>query len=296
MIAKFYLGSHHPSWLADPNFADVPLFVSSRRLQDRKTLPAAVGKWALDSGGFSEIKEHGRWTITPAEYVALVRWYAAGIGMPDFVAPQDWMCEPWVIRGGQQGPLRFAGTREARGIPADGPDEDLDDAIFKHQTWTVANFLELRGLAPELPWMPVLQGWRLADYVRCADMYAAAGVDLAAEPIVGLGSVCRRQATEEIAEIVATFADRDLNLHGFGVKTDGLGDYGNDLVSADSMAWSVGGRRTPTRCGSTTHKNEANCPEYALAWRDRVLGAMARGVANRASRGRQPRLFEVELG
>lgn len=287
MTARFYLGTHHPHWLALPEFADVPLFISSNRLVGRKTLPKALGRWALDSGGFSEIKEHGRWTITPAEYVALVRRYAAEIGMPDFAAPQDWMCEPWVISGGWHGPLWFHGTRAARGVPEDGPDEPLSDAIRKHQAWTVANLLELRALAPELPWMPVLQGWRLADYLHCADLYAQAGINLAAEPIVGLGSVCRRQATDEIAQIVATFADRGLNLHGFGVKTDGLGDYGPDLTSADSMAWSFGARRRDPLPGHAgRHKNCANCPEYALAWRRRVIASLAG-----ARSWRQPSLF-----
>ncbi|MBQ1165928.1 hypothetical protein KBZ21_48900, partial [Streptomyces sp. A73] len=67
--------------------------------------------------------------------------------------------------------------------------------------------------------------------------------DLAAEPIVGLGSVCRRQATSEINEIVATLHSHGLRLHGFGVNTQGLSDYGPSLYSADSMAWSVDGRR-----------------------------------------------------
>ncbi|MBQ1166450.1 hypothetical protein KBZ21_51530, partial [Streptomyces sp. A73] len=67
-------------------------------------------------------------------------------------------------------------------------------------------------------------------------MYTDAGIDLAAEPIVGLGSVCRRQAPSEINEIVATLHSHGLRLHGFGVKTQGLSDYGPSLYSADSMA------------------------------------------------------------
>ncbi|MBQ1166512.1 hypothetical protein KBZ21_51845, partial [Streptomyces sp. A73] len=66
-------------------------------------------------------------------------------------------------------------------------------------------------------------------------MYTDAGIDLAAEPIVGLGSVCRRPATSEINEIVATLPSHGLRLHGFGVKTQGLSDYGPSLYSADSM-------------------------------------------------------------
>lgn len=273
----FYLGTHHPHWLRLPEFQDVPLFISRNRLVGYKTLPVALGRWAMDSGGFSELRQHGRWRITPAAYVEEVRRIVSGVGRtPDFVAPQDWMCEPWVIfgrrEGDPKGPQWFHGTREVRGVGPDEPEQDLVDAVRFHQERTVENLVELRLLAPEIPWMPVLQGWSLADYLECSARYGAAGVDLATEPVVGLGSVCRRQATAEIAEIAATFADRGLRLHGFGVKTNGLADYGPDLMSADSMAWSYGARRADPLPGHT-HKNCANCSDWALAWRQKVVTA-----------------------
>lgn len=274
----FYLGTHQPHWLRLPQFRNVPLFISRNRLTDYKTFPQAAGRWAMDSGGFTELKDHGRWRITPDEFVADVRRITAGVGRrPDFVAPQDWMCEPWVIFGRNRhlppgSPGRFEGTKAARGLTEDEPEQDLDAAVRFHQERTVENLLELRRLAPEIPWMPVLQGWELRHYLDCADMYAAAGIDLAAEPIVGLGSVCRRQATPEIDQIVATFHRRGLRLHGFGVKTQGLGDYGPELASADSMAWSYDARRSPPLPGhDARHKNCANCPDWALMWRQRVL-------------------------
>ena len=136
-------------------------------------------------------------------------------------------------------------------------------SVAEHQHRTVQNYLTLRGLAPAVPFMPVIQGWRLPDYLACADLYASAGVDLAALPRVGLGSVCRRQSTEEIAVIVAALAARGLRLHGFGVKTGGLHLYGHLLASADSMAWSYAARREPPLRGCTGHKNCANCLVYA---------------------------------
>jgi hypothetical protein len=273
-VTTFYLGTHMPHWLAT---AGVPLFVSRRRLYKRKTFPRAVAPWALDSGGFTQLKDYGGWDLSAAEYAAEVRRYRDEIGMLDWAAPQDWMCEPWVITGKNRhltpgaAPF-FHGTREARGVPLDGPDEDLASAIRKHQRFTVDNLLELRAIAPDLPFIPVLQGWRLEDYRRCADMYAEAGVDLTAEPVVGLGSVCRRQATEEIDLIVSEFHARGINLHGFGVKTDGLGSYGPNLASADSLAWSFNGRYHACRHG--TAKTEANCLAHAMQWRARVLGVL----------------------
>lgn len=281
----FYLGTHHPGWLRRPEFADVPLFISRNRLTTYKTMPKALGRWAMDSGGFTELKTYGRWRTSVAEYVADVRRIVGGVGrMPDFIAPQDWMCEPWVVTGKHwhlkpSDPKFFHGTREARGLgPTGAPGEDeqsFDGAVRFHQERTVENFLELRAQAPDLPWMPVLQGWELIHYQQCAYMYADAGVDLAAEPIVGLGSVCRRQHTDEIWSIVSTFAFQGIRLHGFGVKTKGLEKYGAELVSADSMAWSTHGRHSDPLPGhEVRHKNCANCPEFALMSRQKVLAAL----------------------
>jgi hypothetical protein len=250
----FYLGSHQPGWLAT---AGVPLFVSDRRLRVYRRLPRAVAPWALDSGGFTELQYFGRWTVTPAEYVARVRRYRGEIGRLDWAAPQDWMCEPIVIAGGRVGPMRFVGT----GL-----------SVAEHQRRTVANLAQLRDLAPDLPFVPVVQGDTVEAYLACVDLYRAAGIDLTAEPIVGLGSVCRRQATGEAhAIITALHAVGVSRLHGFGFKTLGLARCGHLLTSADSLAWSIDARRKPPLPGCTAHKNCANCQRFALRWRERVL-------------------------
>lgn len=257
MTVCFYLGIHQPSWLAT---VPEPLFVSHRRLADRRTLPRRVGigwkglisaSWALDSGGFSELSMFGEWRTTPAEYVAAVVRYDTEIGHLDWAAPQDWMCEPQIL----------AKTRLT---------------VAEHQNRTVANYLELCGRwaaasDEECPFMPVLQGWTFSDYHRHADAYQAAGVDLAEQHLVGLGSVCRRQGTGLVGRLVRSLSPW-LALHAFGVKTTGLGQYGAMVETADSMAWSAGGRRVP---GCTpSHANEANCLRYALDWRTRVIGSI----------------------
>lgn len=252
----FYTGAHQPHWLWRAGF---PLFVSHRQLARKRQFRPALARWALDSGGFTELSMHGRW-ITPAEeYAAAVARYAGQIGRLDFASPQDWMCEPVMIA--------------RTGL-----------SVAEHQARTVASYLELRRLAPALPFIPVLQGWQMADYLACADLYAAEGIDLAALPVVGLGSVCRRQSTGEIAAITAALAGRGIRLHGFGVKTGGLHLYGHRLASADSMAWSYAARRQPPIPGHTTHKNCANCLDYAARWRSRILASLAAG--------HQPSLFD----
>lgn len=254
----FYLGAHQPHWLWQVDF---PLFVSHRQLARRKTLHPATCRWALDSGGFTELSLNGRWTTSPAAYAEAVARYADLLGRLDFAAPQDWMCEPFMT--------------ERTGL-----------SVAEHQERTVANYLELTALAPHLPFIPVLQGWSLADYLRCVDLYRSAGVDLTALPRVGLGSVCRRQSTGQITDIVTTLAGLGLSLHGFGVKTGGLHRYGHRLGSADSMAWSYQARRQAPLPGCTSHKNRANCLRYAAAWRTELLRHLA-------ARGQQTDLFDL---
>ncbi|MER5419888.1 DUF7221 family queuine tRNA-ribosyltransferase-like protein [Streptosporangium roseum] len=254
----FYLGAHQPHWLWT---ADFPLFVSHRQLARKVALRPARTRWALDSGGFTELSLHGRWITTPEQYAAAVTRYAEQIGHLDFAAPQDWMCEPFMV--------------ERTGL-----------SVAEHQHRTVANYLHLRQIAPALPFIPVIQGWHLADYLACVRLYEAAGVDLAALPRVGLGSVCRRQSSAEIETITTTLARAGLRLHGFGVKTGGLHRYGPRLASADSMAWSYAARREPPLPGCAGHKNCANCLRYATAWRSRLLAGLMR-------HGHQTDLFDT---
>ena len=51
----------------------------------------ARGRWALDSGAFSELSAYGRWTLTLEQYVAAVRRYRDEVGQLDWAAPQDRM-------------------------------------------------------------------------------------------------------------------------------------------------------------------------------------------------------------
>ncbi|MEV8508112.1 hypothetical protein AB0368_25295 [Actinoplanes sp. NPDC051475] len=257
----FYLGTHQPHWLR----LGVPLFVSDRRLRRYRRLPRAAASWALDSGGFTELSQYGTWNTgpTPADYVARVRRYRDEIGHLVWAAPQDWMCEPFIVA--------------KTGL-----------TVAEHQAHTVDNYLRLRGLGPELPFVPVVQGRTPGDYLRCVDRYARAGVDLSRSGLVGVGSVCRRQSTTEVGDIlIALHRHGVTRLHGFGFKTLGLASWGHLLASADSMAWSAQARRQPALPGCHTHRTCANCLRYALRWRDRVLTTIDAAT-------RQPALFDID--
>lgn len=282
-MRTFWLGTHKPGWLGREEFRGVPLMLSHNQLKGRVRMPQAVTIWMLDSGGFTQLSQNGPWPEGCEEpYVEAVRHYMTAGGL-EHAWPQDWMCEPWVIQGGHHAGRHFPGT----GL-----------TVEDHQRLTVANFVRLRELAPEVPWRPVLQGWELPDYLRAVELYQEAGVDLWAYPLVGLGSVCRRQGTEEIGQVVQEVGALGLPLHGFGVKTQGLEKYGADLWDADSMAWSLDARwqASATRRGDArgamlpechhgvTGKGScANCPRWALEWRRRLLAKLGLGPAGLAS-------------
>lgn len=230
--ALFYLGSHHATsrWWA----LGVPLFVSVRVVARRRDIPATA-PWALDSGGFTEIDKHGRWVTTEDEYVASIERLSQ---FPHFAwaAPQDWMCEPKML--------------EKTGL-----------TVREHQERTVASFLSLRARVGERV-IPVVQGYQPKEYDRCIELYQSAGVDLSAEPIVGLGSVCKRSGTRDAVRLIRYLQDHRLRLHGFGLKDTAFQLCRHMLASADSMAWSATARR---------EGRDSNSPEEAIAWRERLL-------------------------
>lgn len=239
---EFYLGAYNAAWFAR---TAVPLFVSHRTLRARKTFPRALGVWALDSGAFTEISQNGRWMTGVDEYVEAVQRYEAEIGNLAWAAPQDWMCEPWVV-------------------------ERTGKSVAEHQELTISSFLTLRGRGP---FVPVLQGWAVDDYLAHVEQYAAAGVDLSAEAVVGIGSVCRRGGTREAIRTVALLAGQGIALHGFGLKVTALGALAPMLASSDSMAWSYRARRGEIQLPGHTHRRCTNCLPWALQWRTHVLAS-----------------------
>lgn len=242
----FYLGTHQPGWLGT---IAVPLFVSHRRLRARKTFPRALAPWGCDSGGFTELALHGAWVSSPGEYAASVRRYRDEVGNLSFAAIQDWICHPQLL--------------QKTGL-----------SVAEHQRRTVQSYLDLSSMAPDLPWLPVLQGWELADYLRCADLYAAKGIELKGR-FVGVGTLAMRQESAAAQAIVSVLHGRGLRLHAFGYKRKGLVQSHAFLASSDSMAWSYEARKKKLAFCLATHINCGNCSTYALWWRDNLLKAIA---------------------
>ena len=181
--------------------------------------------------------------MSASEYARRVQMYVDETGKLDWAAPQDWMCEATALK--------------RTGL-----------TVKEHQRLTVENFLELRDLLGMVV-IPVLQGWEHDEYLECVDLYEKSGVDLTLEPVVGVGSICRRGANSAITKIIQSL--QPLKLHGFGVKGDCYLANIDLLVSADSMAWSRSARYQPPLEGCTSHQNCANCRIYALRWREKML-------------------------
>lgn len=251
---EFYLGTHEVSWLSR---TEVPLFLSRRRFLRRRSLPRARSRWVLDSGGYSEIKERGRWTVTVAQYAAEIRRLHDEVGGLQWVAPQDWMCEPQIL--------------SQTGL-----------TVEQHQRRTVDAYLALTdALGPLAPLVAVvLQGWAYGQHRDCIDLYERSGIDITSAPAVGVGSICRRTDTVRVGMILGDLARCGLRLHAFGVKGDALVANASVLSSADSMSWSFAARRESGLSGCP-HVRCSNCLDYALDWRCRLLDRVERETRTR---------------
>lgn len=273
-MKQFYLGLHHPHRLSDPRMRGRAAFlcrnavIDRRTGQYRKTFPrlAAGAAFGVDLGGFTELQKRGRWTVSASACIDFLDRVWEEVGEYDFACHRDWMCEQIIINGGVVKGQTFVGTH-------------LD--VKTHQRLTVRDFLDMRARAPKRRIAPTIQGGTVVEYLRCVRMYQTAGVDLHAEPVVSVGSVCRRQSTAEATEIIrALYGEGLTNLHGFGFKITGLRNCWDMLQTADSMAafyrGRMAGRPCPHRaewgrCDPKTGellqpKNCGNCFAFALEW------------------------------
>jgi len=244
----FYLGTHVVNHITK---TEVPMFISYRQLKNRKKSFDSKTPVCIDSGGFSELSLNGKWSITPQEYVLGLNNLKENLGVNIiWAAQQDWMTESHIL-------------------------QKTGKTILTHQKNTVENLLLLRSLNCKVHIIPVLQGQTIEDYFKHFDLFEAAGIDLRNELVVGVGSICRRQGTKEIEDLIKALHCKGIKIHGFGVKTSGFKKYSKYLESADSLAWSFGARYNREHCSicvkSPTTQNCANCLQYALEWRVKVL-------------------------
>lgn len=233
----------------------LPVLVSYGRLMRAKTLPVASAPWVLDSRGFVEIMQHGRWTITVEQYAADIIRYAQQIGMLEWVAPQDWPAG--------------AAALERTGLTEK-----------EHQQLTIVAYEALVKLVGPhgIHVIPVVTGTTLAGYLRHLAMWKAAGYDLTTmDTVVGIGALVKRAPAEAADIIRALHAAGVRRMHGFGVKGRVLSLAGTLLESVDSASWSDESRREAEKsgvdglCPHNLVRYERNCRVAAQEWARRQL-------------------------
>lgn len=275
-----YVGIGHPN---HANNSPAPVFLSATTLMRYKSrgedwpIVQNGHGWAGDSGAFTafvppkgrEVNPNHPWHMGAEDYGALWARLADDIIGPDFIATQDWPCEP---------ACRAVSGKSARW----------------HADASIENWAFLAEEFYFLPWLRPLQGWEVADYDYAERRYAKFGIDLYDGHLVGLGSICRRGSDKDIAELVERYTGRGMRLHGFGVSIDGLRRIGHLLASTDSQAWSKTARLEHIRLPGCEHLHRdgtpsdcRNCFTYALAYREEMLDAI-RFSANAQRRYAKP--------
>ena len=178
----------------------------------------AVNDWLLDSGAFSRVST-GAGHLPVEVYAGQIqRWSSCGHLLAAVV--QDYMCEPFVL-------------------------EKTGMTIADHQRLTIERYDALTSIPLPTYIMPVLQGYEPEDYAQHLTAYGNDRLPIGAW--VGVGSICKRNATPDVVIKVLQAIKRerpDLRLHGFGLKVTALKRHWvNELLySCDSLAWSYQAR------------------------------------------------------
>ena len=183
-----------------------------KRFRVRRVPADVVSGICVDSGGFTAAKRWGKYPWTVEQYADFVRELARDVPL-EFVATMDYACEPGVNR-------EVIATNRAR----------IDASI--------ENDAMCRTVAPDLPWLSVLQGDSLDE--REYDLGRRAAAGLLPGEYAGIGSICGRR--NRAAREVVRWYGRQLpgvQYHGFGLAVRVLDDPGAawHIRSWDSYAW-----------------------------------------------------------
>ena len=176
----------------------------------KKELPKCKGKFLMDSAGFTELSDNGKYSFDIDEYLTCVRRF-----QPDYFVNMDWMCEPAILC-------------------------KTGNSIRYHIINTVENYhrMILKMSEDEIKkCIPVIQGWGILDYFYCIEQYENNGL---LAPYMGIGSVCRRGSASEIAKIISMINGElpNIKLHGFGIKKSIIDLLPNNILySIDSAAY-----------------------------------------------------------
>ncbi|MFC4987379.1 DUF7221 family queuine tRNA-ribosyltransferase-like protein [Saliphagus infecundisoli] len=166
----------------------------------------------IDSGGYSLMLAEGTHERADPYLITSKR------SMPTSLQYRDFPCEPAIL-------------------------DEYERSVETHQRLTVEAAAEVlvradeRGIDAEP--VTVVQGWEPEEYVHHVELLEREGC---LTEHVGIGSVCRRNATDEIRDVIRAVDQATpprTKLHAFGVKLEALRDeqVRNRLWSADSTAY-----------------------------------------------------------
>ncbi|MBV7542159.1 hypothetical protein KW835_13760 [Acidovorax sp. sic0104] len=207
--------------------------------------------FALDSAGFVAVSQFqakgkqagmaGIYPWTAAQYLEL-----ASLLQPDWYSAPDLCCEKEIA--GSQAEVDF--RINATATLLEGTLQTLyawqNELAKTESASVVANMLK--------PPVPVVQGFRKSDYLRCLDLIYEVWRRwepwLAPPRLLGLGSVCRRATDHPEHGLYAILQALDgsippqTSFHLFGVKGTALAQVKKLgwIHSTDSMAWDVSAR------------------------------------------------------
>ena len=168
----------------------------------------------IDSGGFPSSFIYNGYNTSDEDYLRFVSQVYA-----DYFALRDYPCEPQILK-------KFGVT--------------VKDQILR----TLDNHLSLLELyennCVKAKPIPVIQGWKIEDYLHCLDLFQEHG--LLKFDYIAIGSTCRRHEVAYTRKIIFAIRDvlpKKIKLHAFGVKISVLDDKAiwDSLYSVDSTAW-----------------------------------------------------------
>lgn len=219
-IPRFFFTTH-PGDLSRkrlPAGCHVMLVAAAHWDDDRKRFrisrPPAdhVAGMCVDSGGFTAARRWGRYPWSTEQYADFIRAISRDVPLA-FCAIMDYACEPTVNRS-------ILATNQQR----------IDATIENEQA--------CRAAAPDLPWLPVLQGDNLAE--RAYDLSRRRETGLLPECYAGIGSVCGRGAVAA-RKVIQFYAGQlfGMRYHAFGMHIGAMDDrvVPGALRSWDSYSW-----------------------------------------------------------
>ncbi|WP_302083039.1 DUF7221 family queuine tRNA-ribosyltransferase-like protein [Salinibaculum rarum] len=167
----------------------------------------------IDSGGYQAVSRWGgEYPYSPTELFE----YASQMGA-EYVATMDLVCDP--------------------NVESDLSSTERIEQTVENTTEVVAAY-EASSTNYDFQLVPVIQGWKPREYLECVDAFRDRGL---IREYMGIGSVARKHANDEIHEILTRLNNNlpSTDFHLFGAKLSIVRDhrFWGQFESCDSAAW-----------------------------------------------------------